>query len=73
MLESWQLRINFLLVMVARKLELKIFWEKNTLSHRGRVQTYLSHPLLSRTIVSSPRTSNTVVPLVYGFDSKTVL
>ena len=47
MLESWQLRINFLLVMVARKLELKIIWEKNILSHRGQESKLFSATLSS--------------------------
>ena len=51
MLESCQLRIDFLLVMVARKLELKIFWEKNILSHHGQESKLFSATLSSQTPV----------------------
>ena len=56
--------IDFLLVMVARKLELKIFWEKNILeSPWPRVQTFLSHPLFS--LVQSCKTTCLVQNIKY--------
>ena len=71
MLESCQLRIDFLLVMVARKLELKIFWEKNILSHHGQ-ESKLFSATLSSLVQSCPVLEHQILlsPLSVFFTAK---